>query len=87
MYEKQEMFSMTTTKDIASSKHRQRNPQTDYINLTSVGVPSLQQAVVQAGVHGVDVLRSAGDGGVSHHRVGLGGLVNGLELQPLVVDP
>ena len=34
-----------------------------------------------------DVLGAAGDGRVRHGRVGVRGLVHGLELQPLVVDP
>lgn len=57
--------------------------------LTAVGVaPLLQVGVaVQAAVGGRDVLRGPRDGRLCHHRVGLGRLVHGLELQPLVVDP
>lgn len=57
--------------------------------LTAVGVaPLLQVGVaVQAAVGGRDVLRGPRDGRLRHHRVGLGRLVHGLELQPLVVDP
>ena len=60
--------------------------------LTSVGVAArlllLQVGnAVEAAVGRRDVLGAAGDGRVRHGWVGVRGLVHGLELQPLVVDP
>lgn len=59
------------------------------LGLTAVGVAALLEVRValQAAVGRRDVLGRAGDGRLRHDRVGLRRLVNGLELQPLVVDP
>lgn len=42
---------------------------------------------VKATVSWRDVLRAPGDGRFRHDRVGVRGLVHGLEFEPLVVDP